>query len=145
MRRLFSMASVLSGVLALDALLCVGFGLLSYLFPQSTYATIVDLIGVTENSLMSSVLASLSVFYVVIGALCLFAVFMPSPHNVRVAVVMTAQHAWIGLKGLREVDREWIVGDPWLDIVIHSLFVIAYVTGIILTVRRSTARARSRQ
>jgi hypothetical protein len=145
MRRLFPMPSLLSAVLMVDALLSVGFGFVSYFSPQSTYATIVDLIGVSELSLMSSVLASLSVFYIVVGAFCLFAALMPPPHDVRVAAVMTAQHAWIGLKGLREVHREWIVGDPWLDIVIHSLFVIAYTTGVISRVRRSKAGALLRQ
>ncbi len=57
MRRLFSMAVFLPVVFVVDALLSVGFGLGSYLFPQSTYATIVDLAGVSEHSLTSSVLA----------------------------------------------------------------------------------------
>jgi hypothetical protein len=62
---------------------------------------------------------------------------MPPPHNLRVALVMMAQHAWIGIRGISEMDREWIVGNPWPDIVIHSLFVTTYALGITRTLRRS--------
>jgi membrane associated rhomboid family serine protease len=124
------MARLLTIVLVVDAALSLGFGLVSYLSPESTYATIVDLSGVHEHSAMSSTLGSLSIFYVVIGALCGLAAFMPSPHDLRVAAVMILQHAWIGLKGLSDMDRPWIVGDPLPDLIIHSLFVIAYAIGI---------------
>lgn len=130
-------------VLAIDAVLSLGFGFVSYISPQSTYATIVDLRAVPDDSLVMSILGSLSVFYVVIGAVCLLAVFMPSPHDSRVAAVMLVQHAWIGLRGGYHMNREWIVGDPWPDLVIHSLFVIAYATGIIRKLRRGAAHPAS--
>ena len=130
---------LLAIVLVIDALLSAGFGLTSYFLPQSTYATIVDLRGVPEHSLQYSILGSLSVFYVVIGAVCFVSVFMPSPHGLRVAAVMMAQHAWIGIRGVAEMNRAWIVGNPWPDIVIHALFVIAYATGVLWSVRCSTA------
>jgi hypothetical protein len=123
-------------VLAIDAVLSLGFGFFSYISPHSTYATIVDLRAVPEDSLVMSILGGLSVFYVVIGAVCLLAAFMPSPHDVRVAAVMMAQHAWVGLRGGYHMNREWIVGDPWPDLVIHSLFVIAYSIGIVGKLRR---------
>jgi len=128
--------STLAIVLLLDAALSFGFGLVSYLSPGSTYATIVDLSGVHEQSAMSSILGSLSIFYIVIGALCGLAAFMPSPHDVRVAAVMTLQHAWVGLKGVSDMHRPWIVGDPLPDLVIHSLFVVAYAMGITWRARR---------
>jgi hypothetical protein len=129
-RPLFSKGRLLSFALFIDALLSAGFGLVSYFFPQSTYATIIDLSSIAEDSLMSAILNSLSIFYVVIGAVCFFSAFMPSPHDVRVAAAMIVQHAWIGIRGVSQMDREWIVGDPWPDIVIHSLFVVVYVLGI---------------
>jgi hypothetical protein len=134
------MAKYLSIILAIDALLAIGFGLASYIAPESTYATIVDLRGVTEHSLTSSILGSLSVFYVVIGGVCLAAVFMPAPHDLRVAGVMFVQHAWIGLRGVHDMARPWIIGNPWPDIGIHSFFVIAYAIGATWRMRRTKDR-----
>jgi hypothetical protein len=128
--------SVLSVVLAVDALLSIAFGMVSYFSQSSTYATIIDLGGMREDSLMSAVLGSLSVFYVVIGALCLCAAFMHPPHDVRVASVMIAQHVWIGARGLHDAGREWIVGNPWPDVIIHSVLVTVYCVGITLRLRR---------
>lgn len=132
--------SVLSIVLMLDALLLVGFGLASYFSPASTFATIIDLRGMQEDSLMSAVLGSLSVFYVVIGALCALAAFMPPPHDVRVAVILVAQHAWTGARGFVDREQEWLVGNPWPDLVIHSLFVVAYGVAIGFRVRQRRAQ-----
>jgi hypothetical protein len=127
---------LVSSVLAIDAVLSLGFGFASFISPHSTYATIVDLRAVPDDSLVMSILGGHSVFYVVIGAVCLLAAFMPSPHDLRVAAVMMLQHAWIGLRGASHMNREWIVGDPWPDLIIHSLFVIAYSTGIVRQLRR---------
>ena len=132
----FRWPGLVSVVLAIDAVLSLGFGFVSYISPHSTYATIVDLRAVPEDSLVMSILGGLSVFYVVIGAVCLLAAVMPSPHGLGVAAVMMVQHAWIGLRGAYHMNREWIVGDPWPDLIIHSLFVIAYSTGVIRRLRR---------
>jgi hypothetical protein len=132
--------SVLSIVLMLDALLLVGFGLASYFSPSSTFATIIDLDGMQEHSLMSAVLGSLSVFYVVIGALCALAAFMPPPHDVRVAIILVVQHVWIGGRGFEDREQEWLVGNPWPDLVIHSLFVIAYGVAIAFRLRQPRAQ-----
>jgi hypothetical protein len=126
---------MLAIILTLDGLLSLGFGLASYFSATSTYATIIDLNGMREDSLMAAVLGSLSVFYVVIGALCVLAAFMQPPHNVRVASVLVAMHVWIGLRGLRDAGREWIVGNPWSDLIIHSLFVVCYSIAIYLRLR----------
>ncbi len=82
-------------------------------------------------------------FYVVIGAVCLSAAFMPAPHNLWIGAIMLVQHGWIGLKGFHESEREWLVGNPWPDIVIHSLFVIAYATAVIVTTRGWKAGAQA--
>lgn len=123
-------------ILAVDGLLAAGFGLVSYFSATSTYATIIDLSGMQEDSLMEAVLRSLSLFYVVIGALCLLAAFMQPPHNVRVAAVMVAMHVWVGVRGFHDAGREWIVGNPWPDLIIHSLFVVGYLIAMILRIRR---------
>jgi hypothetical protein len=128
---------ILSIALGADALLALGFGVASYVSPESTYATIIDLRGAGADSLLLAILRSLSAFYVVIGALCLCALFMPAPHRARVAAVMLIQHAWIGAKAFQESGREWVVGNPWPDVVIHTLFVLTYAAGLVWSRRRS--------
>ncbi|MCA9705590.1 MAG: hypothetical protein KDK70_07075 [Myxococcales bacterium] len=126
----------LSAVFWLDALLGIGFGLVSWLFPMDTYATIVDLGGIAEGrALTLSTLASLSAFYVFIGLVCLCAGFMPRRQQGPLALVMLVRHGWIGSKGLHEAGREWLVGDPWPDIVIHAVFVIAYAAAVVVLAR----------
>jgi hypothetical protein len=49
---------------------------------------------------------------------------------------MMGQHVWIGLRGADQMNRAWIVGDPWPDLIIHALFVIAYSTGIVRRLRQ---------
>ncbi|MEM7132043.1 MAG: hypothetical protein AAF702_37385 [Chloroflexota bacterium] len=122
---------LLSVIFVIDATLSVGFGAASWMFPLSTYGTIVDLSqNANPDSLIIAALSGQSVFYILIGLVCIFASQMPSPHSSRLALVMIARHTWVGLKGLSEVDREWIVGDPWVDIYIHILFVIAYMVAV---------------
>jgi hypothetical protein len=131
MRRILRAASFLSIVLTVDALLFLVFGFVSYLSPESTYATIVDLTGVPKHSLISAMLEHMSIFYLVIGSFCLLAAFMPKPHDIRVALVMVVQHTWIGLKGFGEIGSEWIIGNPWPDVIIHALFVLLYAAAIV--------------
>jgi hypothetical protein len=72
----------------------------------------------------------------VIGALCLLAAFMPPPHDWRVAAVLLLQHVWVGARGFHDRGQEWIVGNPWPDVVIHTLFVVGYGVGITWRIRR---------
>jgi len=44
--------------------------------------------------------------------------------------------SWIGLKGHGEIGSEWIIGNPWPDIIIHSLFVLLYLAAIIRRLRQ---------
>ena len=131
--------SLLTIILSVDGLLAIVFGFVSYFSATSTYATIIDLAGMREDSLMAAVLGSLSVFYVVIGTLCLLAAFMQPPHDVRVASVMIAMHVWVGIRGVLDAGREWIIGNPWPDVIIHSLFVLCYLVAIVLRLRRAAA------
>ena len=134
--RAWAKPSVLAITLAVDGLLSCVFGMVSYFSATSTYATIIDLSGMHKDSLMAAVLGSLSVFYVVIGALCLLAAFMQTPHNVRVASVMVGMHVWVGVRALHDAGREWIVGNPWPDVIIHALFMVGYLIAISLRLRQ---------
>jgi hypothetical protein len=134
-----SLRKPLTIVLLIDAVISIGFGVASWASPLSTYGTIVNLAGHDGQSLMLSGLSTISILYAVIGAVCLCAAFMPSPYNAALAAVMIARHAVIGLKGYQEVDRAWIIGNPWTDLWIHSLFVIAYA---VFAVRTLSARPK---
>ena len=118
---------LLSAVFGIDAVLLVGFGIASWLYPLSTYGTIVDLNDLgAKPAVTMAALSGLSVFYLVTGLVCLCATVMPPPHSLCLALVMLARHAWVGVQGYRNVGQEWIVGNPWPDIVIHGAFVLAY-------------------
>jgi hypothetical protein len=116
----------LAVIFGVDALISMGFGVASWLAPHATYGTIVNLQGSGDAGVLLAALGSLSLFYVFVGAVCATAVWMQPPHNVRIAAVMVVRHAWIGVKGFQEANSAWIVGNPWVDIAIHSAFVLAY-------------------
>jgi len=126
-------------VFGIDALLSVGFGVASWLYPHSTYATIVDLSDPGTSPVAMAALSGLSVFYVVIGLVCLCASLMPPQQTLGLAFVMLARHAWVGVQGYRDVGQEWIVGNPWPDIVIHAAFVLAY-SFLVFTAARGPSR-----
>ena len=130
---------MLSAVFMLDGLISVGFGIASRVAPRSTFGTIVDLGDARDESLILATLASLSTFYVLIGLVCVLAAFVPSPHKSRLAMLMAINHGWTELKGYQEIGREWLVGNPWPDIVIHSVFICAYVFLVLATWMRKPA------
>ena len=111
-------------VLALDALLAVGFGLFSWADPVGTYGTIVALDP--DNAVAHSALRAMSVFYVVVGAASAVAATLPHAFARRLAVVFWLRHAWVGAQGFLDREAPWLVGDPWPDIVIHAAFVCVY-------------------
>lgn len=119
-------SAMLSAVFMIDGILRVGFGAASLVTPRSTFGTIVNLTDVKDGSLVLATLSSLSALYVLIGLVCVLAMFMSSPHKSRLAMLMAAFHGWGALKGYQTITQEWLVGSPWPDIVIHSVFVCAY-------------------
>lgn len=128
---------VLSAILIVDGLILLGFGIASWLAPYSTFGTLVDLSGAEDHSLVVAILSSLSIFYVLIGLACFLAAVLAPPHKDRFAALMVIGHVFTGLKGYGEVGREWLVGSPWPDIVIHSVFVCAYSLLAFITWRGS--------
>lgn len=127
---------LLSTVFIIDGLISVGFGLLSWLSPEATFATLVDLRGTGDESLIRAALASISIFYVLIGLVCFVAAFLPPPNNDWLAAVMIIRHGWIGTKGYLEIGSVWLIGNPWPDILIHTVFVIAYLSLLLLSRRQ---------
>lgn len=117
-------------VLMVDGLLSIGFGTASWISPEKTFGTLVDLQGAGEGSLFFAMFSSLSIFYILTGLFCLSALFMQPRDTIKVALVMAFSHILIGLKGFNEVGEAWLIGNPWPDIVIHTVFLFGYGFGI---------------
>jgi hypothetical protein len=116
----------LAAVFLLDGLLALGFGLASLATPRGTFGTIIDLGSASDQSVIFAALASLSGFYVLIGLFSILVAFLPTPYQGRFVSPMIVSHVWAGVKGFDEIGRDWLVGNPWPDIIIHSAFVCAY-------------------
>src|SRR5688572_9927806 len=134
---------VLSAVFLIDGALSVGFGLASWLAPQSTFGTNVDLAGAPQDDVLLAALGSISVLYFFVGITCALAAALPVVHRIRFAVMMALAHLVTGLKGLADIGREWLIGNPWPDIVIHSAFLIAYLILAAVSWRRLAEHERA--
>ena len=128
-------ATGLAVVLYVDFFITFCFGVASWLYPQATYGTIV-LLEEAGPSLVLSLLSTLSLFYVLVGLCCLAGARMPYPYNTWIALVMIVRHLWAGIAGIRGAENEWVIGNPWQDVVIHSLFVLFYVFLTARVIRR---------
>jgi len=117
----------LATVFLLDGALALGFGAASWATPHGTFGTILDLAGAGDGSLVIAALGALSGFYVLVGAMCVLVALLPSPFRERFVLPVVASHLWTGFKGLQDIGRDWLIGNPWPDIVIHASFVAAYL------------------
>ena len=113
--------------MSIDGVLSLGFGLTSWFAPHATFGTIVAIDGAADDALIMSALGALSLMYFLLGLICLIAAASPAAHRIRFALVLALGHLAWELKGFSEMGREWLIGNPWPDIVIHSAFVIAYL------------------
>ena len=118
---------LLSIVMLIDGALALGFGLASWFAPHATFGTIVAIQGIQDDGLLTSALGALSLNYVVLGLVCLVSAALPHAHRIRFAWVLALGHMAAELKGFSEIGSDWLIGNPWPDIVIHSAFVIAYL------------------
>jgi hypothetical protein len=118
---------LLSIVLLIDGVVSLGFGLASWFAPYATLGTIVAIQGAGSDSLIISALGALSLMYMLLGVIYLLSAALPLAHRIRFALVLALGHLAMELKGLNEIGRDWLIGNPWPDVVIHSAFVIAYL------------------
>jgi len=116
-------------ILLIDALIAVGFGLLSWIYPHQTFGTIIA-IPETDSALFTSVFSILSIFYILIGLTCLIGFMAKSPVNVWIGLLMIVRHALEGIMKIVDMDKEWQIGNPYPDIIIHSVFIVMYAVGI---------------
>ncbi|MCR9251817.1 MAG: hypothetical protein NXI20_15430 [bacterium] len=77
--------------LLIDFLLAFGFGIISFITPQNTFGTIVE-IPVNNKELFLALLSSLSIFYIIIGLVCLVGTRLTNPYISWVSAVMWVRH-----------------------------------------------------
>lgn len=122
---------LLSATLFIDFLITTGFGVFSWLSPESTYGTLIS-IGQLDKELILSLLKSLSFFYVIMGLTCFVGFKSPYPYKVWISFVMIIRHGYLGIMGVLSLDvqKDWIIGSLTPDIVVHGIFVLLYSLGI---------------
>jgi hypothetical protein len=125
---------IVKSTFLVDALISCGFGVVSFLIPHQTYGTIIA-IPPTNEALFLAILASMSILYILIGLIAAIGWKAPYPIAIWIAVLMLIRHSWLGIMKTMDINQEWIVGDPYPDIVIHSLFVLVYTVGIIYSTK----------
>ncbi len=124
--------------LLIDFMITFGFGLAAWFSPKGIFGTIISIPPQSET-LILSLLSSLSIFYILIGLVCLIGFKASYPINIWIGVVMILRHGWIGVIGILGLgkEKEWLIGNPMPDIVIHSIFVFAYIISIYYLIRQS--------
>lgn len=118
-------------VFRIDGVLSFVFGAVTMALQGAVFNTAVDLksAGFVEGggTLIESALYVISGYYMLVGAILLLLANVPVYFARRLALLVGLHHVFMAVKGFYEADRVWMVGNPWYDIVIHSVFFIAYV------------------
>jgi len=125
------MRNLLKIVLLLDALITIGFGVFSWLSPLDTFGTIIA-IPETNNSLELAILSSMSVLYILLGLIALIGIRANYPTIIWIGLLMLLRHSWLGTMKVMDIGEEWLIGNPYPDIIIHSFFAAFYLLGIYL-------------
>lgn len=121
-------------ILAVDAAIAVGFGVYSWIFPYKTFGTIIA-IPEGHSAVFTAILASLSLFYILIGLTCLIGVRSHFPTNILIGTLMLLRHLLEGVLKIAEMREEWLIGSPYPDLIIHALFILVYIVAMYGTYR----------
>lgn len=131
-------ANILNVAFLLDAIIAIGFGLYSWFYPHQTFGTMLS-IPANNAPAFVAILSSLSLFYVVIGVMCLVGFKASFPANVWIGLVMIGRHVLEGLMKITDIGKEWLIGNPYPDIIIHAVFVLVYALAVYVTYKNSRA------
>ena len=124
-------------VFSMDALIAIGFGFYSWLFPQDTFEKIIAIPPGTA-SVFQAIFAVLSVFYVLIGFVCVIGILARFPESAWIGALMIIRHLVKATLKVVDMDAEWAIGNPWPDMVIHALFIAAYSGAVLQTYSNSS-------
>lgn len=121
--------NILKIAFVLDAVIAIGFGLYSWFYPYETFGSIIS-IPEMGTSAFVAILASLSLFYVLIGLTCLIGFNASFPVNIWLGLLMTVRHLLEGIMKIFDMGKEWLIGNPYPDIIIHTVFIFLYILSI---------------
>lgn len=126
-------------ILLIDAFITVVFGLYSWFSPINTFGTIISIPEV-DNSLVLAILSTLSTLYILIGLIAFIGARAKYPEILWIGAIMILRHLWLGIMKFQDIGKEWLIGDPYPDIIIHGLFVLFYGLGVYLSIRNHIAK-----
>lgn len=109
-----------------DGIMALGFGLYSWFCPLDTFGTILA-IPETGAPVFMALLSSLSLFYVITGCTCMIGSRVLSPAGNWIAGLMLIRHTLEGSMKLLDIGKAWLIGNPYPDLIIHSVFILAYL------------------
>lgn len=112
-----------------DAIIAIGFGLYSWIFPLETFGTIISIPEIHSSAFLA-ILSSLSLFYILIGLTCLIGIKSPFPINIWIGLLMLVRHFLEGVLKIGDIGKDWLIGNPYPDLIIHSVFIILYILAI---------------
>lgn len=130
-----NLKNILKITLFVDFLVTCGFGIVSWIFPYETFGTII-LIPENGNEVFLSLLSNHSISYILIGLMCLIGVKSDFPIISWIGIVMLLRHFLVNILGIINMKKDWIIGNPYHDIIIHSIFILAYIIGIFIIFRQ---------
>ncbi|WP_343632786.1 hypothetical protein [Fluviicola sp.] len=115
----------LTVVFWIDAIIAVAFGIYSWMCPLETFGTILEIPEEHANEFLS-LFAVLSLFYVLIGMVCIICARSNFQVHFWIGLVMLIRHLIEGLLKWKDIGEDWLTGNPYPDLVIHTLFTVAY-------------------
>lgn len=124
--------NILRVAFIIDAIISVGFGLYSWLFPHETFGTIISIPEIHSSAFLA-ILSSLSLFYLLIGLTCLIGVKSTFPIKIWIGLLMLVRHFLEGVLKIGDIGKDWLIGNPYPDLIIHSVFIIVYILAIYYT------------
>ncbi|MGL5892397.1 MAG: hypothetical protein ACRC3B_21075 [Bacteroidia bacterium] len=136
------MKNSLKLIFIVDAIIAIGFGLYSWFSPLKTFGTILSVPEV-GSSVFLAILSSLSLFYVLTGLTCLIGFKASAPVNSWIALLMIVRHLFEGIMKVFDIGEEWLIGNPYPDIIIHTVFIFAYLFAIYFTYMNNRAKNNS--
>ncbi|MCU0428205.1 MAG: hypothetical protein MUF71_21540 [Candidatus Kapabacteria bacterium] len=131
------MIKILKITFIVDGIIATAFGVFSWLYPLKTFGSIIA-IPDEHSSIFLSILSSLSLFYLVIGITCLIGSKSQPSISFWIASLMLTRHFFEGAIKIADLGKTWLIGNPYQDIVIHSVFLLAYLIGLIYADKNAT-------
>lgn len=120
------------------------FGLATYFYQFEIFSTTYDLqsMGVSGqgDTLIEAALLGISGYYMLVGAILIVVSNVQVSMARPLGIVVALHHAFMAINGALGTDRPWIVGNPWWDVVIHTLFVLAYMMALITSMRTTNTQ-----